>query len=95
MTNNQLTLTGIIKEILPPYQKSEKFTLYSLTITTEGDFSKDVNFQMTEKAYKYLNDKEVGSRVTVAFEPQSKSHNGTWITNLRGYAVSVPKYNQN
>jgi hypothetical protein len=85
--------TGSIKWIGPLEQPTDKFQKRDFVIKTEGEYPKDICFQLINKGVDKLDHFSVGQTIEVHFDLQSKEYNGKWYTNATAWKIEKNSYN--
>lgn len=88
MENNKFSLTGTIKEVLPPVQKTDKFTLYQFILVTDEKVPQTICFQATGALAEKLDVYAVpGVAATVHFNVSGNQYQDRYFVNLKAWKI--------
>lgn len=85
---NQLSLSGVIKQIDDAQQVTEKLTKRQVVLTTAADkYPQDVAFEFINDACDALDRFAPGMEVDIFFNVRGREYNGKYYTNLSGWKI--------
>lgn len=88
METNQLKITGTIINIQDAIQ-GESWIKQAFQIRTHGEYPKIVSFIAFNACQDQLSRCKIDDQVTVYFNPESRSHNEKWYTELTAWRINI------
>jgi hypothetical protein len=88
METNQLKITGTIISIQDAIQ-GENWIKQTFQIRTDSDYPKNVAFITFNSGQEQLSRCKVDDRVTIYFNPESRSHLDKWYTDLNAWRINI------
>ena len=88
METNHLKITGTIISIQDAIQ-GENWIKQAFQIRTDGEYSKVVSFICFNNGQDQLSRCKIYDKVTVYFNPESRSHQDKWYTELLAWRINI------
>ncbi|MFN9115662.1 MAG: DUF3127 domain-containing protein, partial [Bacteroidota bacterium] len=85
---NQLKITGTIINIQDAIQ-GESWIKQAFQIRTDGEYPKLVSFITFNACQDQLSRCKIDDQVNVYFNPESRSHNEKWYTELTAWRINI------
>ena len=88
METNHLKITGTIINIQDAVQ-GENWIKQSFQIRTDGEYPKVVSFICFNNGQDQLSRCKIDDQVLVYFNPESRSHQDKWYTELLAWRINI------